>query len=304
MRYAGRHRSYIWPAILIVIGAVALLVNLGLLPAERLYLLVNLWPLILIVIGLELILRRSLPSRSRDIASVLILLLAIGGAAAYVIAGPTSLAVHTFDARSPAAGVEQASLEIDVGAANMRIATSDGVEGDLYRVHVEYSASAPTITFDQATDIVRIAQGSLNIPLLQSRRLALDVKLNQSVAWSVTENSGASTTRLDLSHARIGTININTGASSHDLYLGDPTGIVPVTINGGSLNVHVHRPQGVATSIAISGGAVNLNADGRQTHGIGNVSWQSAGFSIESDGYQVEVHGGACNVTLDAAAKA
>lgn len=301
MRYAGRHRSYFWPAILILVGTVALLVNSGLISAERFYLLVNLWPLILIVIGLELVLRRSLPPGGSEVASVLILLLAIAGAATYVIAAPNSPTTHTFDARAPAVGVEQASLEIDVGAANINIATSDGIGGDLYRAHIEYSASAPSVTFDQATGLVRVAQGSANFPLFQSRRFALDVKLNQSAAWSLTENGGASTTRLDLSHARVGTININTGASSNDLHLGDPSGIVPVTINGGSLNVHIHRPQGAAVSIAISGGAVNLNADGKQMHAIGNLTWQSSGFSAEADGYRVEIHGGACNVTLDVA---
>jgi len=46
-----RYRSYFWPAVLILIGLVALLVNAGVISTDRLALLANLWPVILIVIG-------------------------------------------------------------------------------------------------------------------------------------------------------------------------------------------------------------------------------------------------------------
>jgi hypothetical protein len=64
-----RYRSFFWPAVLILAGIVALLVNIGAFPVERLILLVNLWPLILIVIGLELIARRALQGRNVRAAS-------------------------------------------------------------------------------------------------------------------------------------------------------------------------------------------------------------------------------------------
>jgi hypothetical protein len=304
MRYAGRYRSYFWPAVLILIGVIALLVNSGWISSDRLYQLVNLWPLILIVIGLELILRRSVPGIPGDVASVLIVLLAVVGAAAYMVAGPNPSTTQTLDTHSPAAGVEQASLEIDVGSANITVSSANALEGDLYRAHIEYAGSKPSVSFDQSTGLVRISQSSGNFPFFQSRRFVLDVKVNQNVAWSITENSGATTSRLNLAGAQVGTININTGASRNDIYLGEPSGIVPVTINGGSLNVHIHRPQGTPASIAVAGGAVSLNADGKQMRAIGNLGFQSPGFSAEGDGYRVEINGGACTVTLDTASAA
>ena len=304
MRYAGRYRNYFWPAVLILIGFIALLVNSGWISADRVYLLVNLWPLILIVIGLELILRRSVPGTAGDVASVLIVLLAVVGAAVYVVAGPNPSTTHTLDTHSPVVGVEQASLEIDVGSANITVSSTTALDGDLYRAHIEYAGSKPSVSFDQSTGLVRISQLSGNFPFFQSRRFVLDVKVNQNVAWSINENSGATTSRLNLAGAQVGTININTGASRNDIYLGDPSGIVPVTINGGSLVVHIHRPPGTPASIAVAGGAVNLNADGKQMRAIGNLSFQSPGFSAEGDGYRVEINGGACTVTLDTASAA
>jgi hypothetical protein len=51
--------------------------------------------------------------------------------------------------------------------------------------------------------------------------------------------------------------------------------------------------------VAVSGGAITLNADGRNMHGIGDLSYQSPGFGGAKDAYRIEVNGGACNVTLD-----
>src|SRR6266436_2628082 len=96
----SRYRSFFWPAILILVGVFALLVNSGLVPAERLDRLVDLWPLILIVIGLEL--------------------LAIVGAAAYVALGPAiPTGTQTLDTSAKLGTVDHASVRIDVGAANI-----------------------------------------------------------------------------------------------------------------------------------------------------------------------------------------
>src|SRR3989442_974343 len=88
MRYTYRYRSFFWPAILILGGVVALLVNTGQIPVDRLYQLVNLWPVVLVVIGLELIIRRTVHGLTGDVAAALIVLIAVVGAAAYVTVGP------------------------------------------------------------------------------------------------------------------------------------------------------------------------------------------------------------------------
>src|SRR5258708_12249695 len=79
-----RYRSYFWPAVLILIGIVALLVNSGVISTDRLNLLFDLWPVILIVIGLELLARRTIPGQNGDVAGVLIVLLAAAAATPYV----------------------------------------------------------------------------------------------------------------------------------------------------------------------------------------------------------------------------
>jgi len=171
---------------------------------------------------------------------------------------------------------------------------------DLYKAHIEYSGPKPTITFDKSTGDVRISQEG-GFAFFGNRRVVLDVQINPAVTWGIDINSGAATDTLKLGAIRVTSIELNTGASREEITLGPPKGMVQITINGGALTVHVHRPNGIAASAQVSGGAVNLTGDGRQARGIGSKSWQSDGFDTAADGYRIEVNGGASNVTVDTA---
>ena len=294
-----RYRSLFWPGVLILVGIIALLVNSGVLSADRLYALQNMWPLILIVIGLELIVRRAVQGRNGEIAGVLIVLLAVGGAIAYVAVAPNAGATRTLDASGPTGTLNQASLEIDVGAATVTVSGSSSLGGDLYRAHIEYSGPKPDISLDQNTGDLRISQNSSFVTFFQNQRFKLNLELSSSVLWAIAANSGAATDTFDLGSVQVKSIELNTGASREEITLGEPSGVVSVAINGGALTVHVHRPSGVAASVAVSGGAVSLDADGKQSHSIGNASYDSPGFGTATDAYRIEVNGGACTVTLD-----
>ncbi|HWO90803.1 MAG TPA: hypothetical protein VNP53_02445, partial [Methylomirabilota bacterium] len=136
----------------------------------------------------------------------------------------------------------------------------------------------------------------------QDRRFALDLKLNTAVIWKIVVDSGASSDVFKLSSVPLAEMELNTGASREDITLGSPSGSVPISVNGGAVTVNVHRPKGVAASVTVSGGAVNLTFDGRQSHAIGTATAQTSDYNSASDRYQVQVNGGASNVTVDASA--
>jgi hypothetical protein len=294
-----RYRSFFWPALLILAGVVALLVNIGAFPVERLILLVNLWPVILIVVGLELIMRRAVQGRTGDVAAAVVVIVAIAGAAAYIAVNPNPAQTGTFDSTAPAGSFHQASLEVDAGSGTIEVIGGSDLGSQLYRAHVAYSGPKPDVTFDKDTGALTISQHS-NYPFgIGNGRFDLSVQLNPQVSWSIGENTGASKDTINLAHVMVSAISINTGASSEDMTLGPPTGIVPVEVNGGALTVHIHRPGGTEASVRVSGGADSLDADGHSQHGIGDLTYESSGFSGAADGYRITVNGGACTVTLD-----
>ena len=297
------YRSFFWPVVLILVGIFALLVNAGLISTDRLSLLEDLWPVILIVVGLELLARRTLPGSAGDVAAVLIVLIAAGGAMAYVALAPNPGATHTLDTSATVGNLDHASIEVDVGSARISM---DGAaaEGELYRAHIEYSGPKPDVNLDRSTGKLQISQGNTSFGVFRSRNFILDIHLNSSLPWSITANSGAATDTFQLAPVNVRSIDVNTGASREKITLGKPSGVVPITVNGGALTVHVHRPAGIPASVTVSGGAVNLDADGQQHRGIGTQSWQSAGYAGAADAYRVEINGGACTVGIDASGSA
>lgn len=54
------YRSFFWPVILVGIGVIWLLVNLGIIPTTNLWLLLKLWPMLIIVAGLDILFARRL----------------------------------------------------------------------------------------------------------------------------------------------------------------------------------------------------------------------------------------------------
>ncbi len=296
----GRYRSFAWPGVLIVVGVFALLINAGLVPTDRLYRLVDLWPLILVVIGLELLVRRGMQGTAADVAAVLIVLLAAGGAVAYVAVGP-AISTGTLQASAPLEGLDHMTLRIDLGAANITVRGDNSVGSNLYQARMEYSGAKPSVKLDRSSRNLSISQSGA-FGIFQNRRFTLDLQINTKVLWRIFANSGASTDTYNLTGVNIESIELNTGASRNVITLGEPTGTVPVSLNGGALTVNIHRPKGTAASVEVSGGAVSLDADGKRQRGIGNQSWHSDGFDNAANRYQIEINGGACTVTIDAAA--
>ena len=301
MRHTYRYRSFFWPALLILAGIVALLVNVGQIPVDRVFQVVNLWPLVLVVIGLELIIRRLLHGVTGDVAAALVVLLAIVGAATYVAVAPNPAANETLDASGQLGDVQSASLEINAGAATIKISSDSDVGTDLFKAHIAYSGTKPDVTFDASSRKLTISQRGNNFLIFQSRRFELDLQINPKVTWAVELNTGAATSTLNLSHVQLKSLSLSSGAARDEITLGPASEAVPVEIDGGALTVKIHRPQGTEASVDVSGGAVSLDADGRGLHGIGHQSYESPGFSNAANGYRIEINGGACTVTLDTA---
>lgn len=298
------YRSFFWPVVLIVIGLIALLVDLNVISADRLYRLADLWPLLLIVLGLELIARRTLQGTAVDVAAVLILVIAGVGAIAYVSVGPVVPGgTHTFAASDQVGSLTAATLEVEVGAADLTVEGDTALGPDLYRAELTYSGPKPEVTLDRETGEVRITQEG-QFGIFGSRHLAIDLHISPSVTWGFSLNSGATTATFKLTNVRFTSLESNTGAVRLDITLGPPKGIVQISTNGGALTVSVHRPSGTEASVQVSGGAVNLTADGHHTGAIGSARWQSDGYTNASDAYSIEVNGGACTVTIDTNAPA
>lgn len=298
MRYTYRYRSFFWPALLVLVGIIALLVNTGQIPVERVAQLLDLWPLILIVIGIELILRRTVHGVAGDVAAALIVLLAIVGAASYVTLAPNPAATKTLDSSADLGNASSMTLSLSVGGASIAI-DDTAPSGQLYHAHIEYNGTAPRVAVDTASNRLTIDQRDQNnFTVFQARKFVLTLQLNPSVSWAMEVNSGAATIKMNVPNMRVSSLKFNTGASTDDVTLGTPSSVVPVEFNAGAVTVRLHRPGDVPVSVDVSGAGLSVTVDGRSYHAVGHVT---ASQDLGGAGYSLRVNGGACNVTVDAA---
>lgn len=297
-----RNRNLIAPAVLIAVGVLALLVNLGAIPTDRLYRLADLWPLLLVVLGLVLLINRArFPPNVEMTAAAVVVLLAVVGAAAYVAVGPAiPTSTQHMTASAPVESLKEATLEFDVGATTLHVQGSTSMVQDLFQAQITYSGPQPSVDLDRSTGRVVVRQNS-QFGYFGRQSLQIDMQINVAVRWAFVVNSGASMGTYDVPNVDLASIVINTGASTENITLPNPSGTVPVRINGGALTVHLHRPGGSAASVRVSGGAVSLTFDGSTARAVGSVS---AGTASAPDRFDVSVNGGACTVTMDASGPA
>src|SRR5439155_25863206 len=138
-----------------------------------------------------------------------------------------------------------ARAEIGVGAGTMAISGGGGLGSKLYPARIDSSGPKPEVRLDSSGKLT-ISPPSGNFVFEPSRRIRVDLALNPTVGWTLTVNSGAISSTIDAVHLHVAGVNLNPGATSADITLGPPSGIVPVTFSGGALTVRVHRPGGTA----------------------------------------------------------
>lgn len=299
-----RYRSFLWPVLLIAGGVVLLLGNLGYIPWESLFRLLDLWPLVLIVIGLELIIRRSVPTAASRPLALAVVALAAAVAVIYVAAGPPpSLGgSHTTSASAPAAGVESGTLRLDLGAATVHV-TSGELGADLYQASFDYPAGTER-SISVSGGIVHISDRSQRGPSWRwaDRRHSLDITLNSALPWTFEVAGGATNATLDLGGVTLKRLSLSGGADHTTVTLPRPSGTVEIAASGGAEHLTLHRPAGVEASVRLTGGANTLDADGQHRGGLGSdLNWSSPGYAGASDRYSINVSGGASSVTVDTA---
>src|SRR5256886_4216181 len=225
------YRGLIGPAVLILLGAVALLVNTNVIPADRLYRLGDLWPLLLIVIGLVLLVTRMpISPNASAAAAALILLVALGGSIAYVAVGPSvPTGTQTMDRSAPAGSLDHGSVDISVGGATLKITGAD-LGGDLFRSHIEYSGPAPDVSVERSSGHIEISQSS-GFHIFGQQRFALDLKLSSSRPGTIAVHSGPANATYAFTKLHLASPEDDTRCRRMTIPPGPPKGDGPDTIH-------------------------------------------------------------------------
>lgn len=311
--YQRRERTHnpslFGPIVLISIGVLFLLNNLGFLPNLTFNWMaaLQLWPLLLILIGLNIVVRQA-PRPLGGLLSAIIGLIAVG-IFGYVLlfspggvpfAGTFSTAdsddVQTTEISFPADDVQSAQVELDFGAAGATLSALEDspnlIEGQITHVG--------DITFDASTsgsqaDVFLREDNSgfwwfnpLNWAQNDLKRW--QIGLSPRVPMDLRLDVGAGSVDLDLSALSLQELNLDGGAGSMQVSLpeGDYDTVVDVgagsadmtvaangrqqiDVDGGAGSLAIAIPENRETRITVDDGLGSFNVDGRRfTHVSGD----------------------------------
>src|SRR2546421_7774541 len=241
-----RSRGLLFPLVLIAIGVLVLLANLGVLSSQALQRLADLWPLLLVIVGLQLILNHTLPRQQATGIGLAATALIVVAAVIYAALAPsTAFGTQHASSSEPIGGLSAGILELNYSAASVNI-QSRALGDNLYHAGIEYPAgeNPPTVAVDHQTGTVTISENANfgSFHLFGSSNRKLTVTLSTRIPWTIRISGGASGLQMDLRELQLTNLEINGGASSVDGHLGKPKGTLAVNISGGASNVSLPIP--------------------------------------------------------------
>jgi hypothetical protein len=183
--------------------------------------------------------------------------------------------------------VERGNLTLRNGASRLRLVeTSEAV---LYRA--QFEGKAPELKSRDGNLVVEYERAS--------RRSGGSLALSNRVPWSIRLRDGASQIDADLRRLEIEALEIDGGASEITLRLPPPRTTVTVRVSGGVERLTILRPADTAARLQVRGGASRLTIETFRLGDVGGVMrWASPDYERVKERYDIEITGGAENLTL------
>lgn len=290
-----------WPIILIGVGSILLLTNLGVIHGNPWTIIFQLWPVLLIALGLEILFGGA--TGWRAIVSAALGLALVGGILWVLIAQPAlpglnfSSALQIKTISYPLSSVESARAELSFGAGTNRLYalgdSSNLIEGALQ------TYSPPTFAVTQSGDRadIRLSPGATTIYLPPfSPEEKWDIGLNPAVTYQVDLSMGVGQSKVDLGKFRLSGGKIDGGVGTSEMWLPNK-GTFTLTVNGGVGSLRIYVPHNMAVRVQFNGGLGSFTGMPRLQK-VGDDVYETAGFSSAENAITLIINGGVGSVTL------
>jgi hypothetical protein len=266
-----RRSSLFWGGILILLGGLLLIDNLGILR-------INFWgilgPLLLILIGVWVLagyLIKEKPAASETKSVPL---------------DQAKMAQITFHhgAGRLNVGANAAPEALLSGTFTGEVAIDSRQEGETRKVRLGFrSGDFPVFVFPRFL-------GGTNA-------LNWDIRLNAGIPLDLIFKTGANEAHLDLAGLNVVNLRVETGASSMMINLPEQVAHTKAVIQCGVASVVVHIPEQVAAKIRFSGGLMNFRIDRSRFPKTAGV-YQSPGYDSSPNRVELHIDGGIGSVSV------
>jgi len=299
MERRERRGSLVGPIILIGLGLVFLLNNLGMVSWDVWDIIARFWPILLIAIGLDILIgRRSLLGSLLALAVMLVVV----GAGLWLITsqvapGP-ALTYESID--QPLEGATLADVTLAFGAGALRVGVSPEAS----------SLIAGRVALGQGEHLVRDFRksGDTAVFTLRSEGFTLfpfigwrntdklwDLRLNSEVPLRLSINTGIGESTLDMERLKLTELDVHAGIGKVTLTL-PGRGQMQASITGGIGEVVVRIPAGMAARVHATAGLGDSQVlgDYQRQGGV----FVSPGYDTAQNRVDLEVKGGIGKITI------
>lgn len=297
-----RRGGFVGPLILITLGVIFLLSNLGLLSWNLWDLIWRLWPVLLIAIGLDILFGRR--SALGSLVALVLAIALIGGVVWYAatqlpaVAGQPVTTERIVQERADAAS---ADVRISFGAGQLRVgALKDSpnlvegmvVTGPGERVLRDFRVDGSVARFTLQSEGVPVGPwpwGQRN----QARTWSLD--LSPSVTMTLDVSTGVGESVIDLSGLVVTDLHVSSGIGQTEVRL-PSRGQVRAKISGGIGQLTITLPEGMAARIHATASLGGVSVPEGYTRQ--DDYYVSANYATAQDRVDLDVSGGIGQVVI------
>lgn len=258
--------NYFWGTLIVILGALLLLQNLGIINIDIWNLL---WPFFLIALGAWIILGRLFPNRAT---------------VEHVVIGSD--------------GARKARIKINHGAGSLHIrsgaSSANLIEGDFgggLDSNEHFNGEIKELVMKPKLE-------GMVFPWTSNQALNWDFSLAPNILLELNLETGANEAFADLAGLQVEKIKLSTGASSTHIVLPAAAGYTQVRVESGVTSVHLTVPTQVAGRIQYSGGLSSIQIDKSRFIQNGNT-YESADYNTAANKVDISIDTGIASILID-----
>jgi hypothetical protein len=266
--------------VLVGLGLLLLLQNLGYLPNGAWSTIWRLWPALLIVLGLDLWLGRR--SALGALLGLGLAVAFVGGALLWAFrAPPFAPAPEPVSLRQPLDDAERAEVRLDFGSGRLQVEASDD-DGALVAGTAAGARETYTLTPGVAHwELTQRTAPPFYVPFaIDFSSVDWDIGLAPGVPLDLSITSRTGEAHVDLAGLDVSRLNLETGLSTVSVAFPD-SGRIEADITGGAGEVVISIPPDLPARITVSNGITDVSVPARFVRR--DSVYETPGFSTDGD---------------------
>ena len=192
--------------------------------------------------------------------------------------------------------IHSATLNLDLGATSLRNDSSTTSEiFTAFNTSKEYLLGV-TVRDESADKLDINLKGKFKNKDFNSKNNNTYIALNPNIRWNLNFDVGAIDANLDLSPYKIETLDIDAGATSLKLKLGQPQAMTKISMDAGASSIEILIPKNAACRITSDNALSSTDYEGDFLKSEGEV--KSTNYDSAAQKFDFDINGGIASIKI------